>query len=756
MNRPWLDPQLPEPERIQLLLGTMTLREKVGQMHQIANVTSTSQDEELRAGGIGSSLFASGAWAGNQQDAGVRVEGLNAVQRIAVEESPLGIPLIFARDVIHGFRTVFPIPLGQAAAWDPESVGRAAEIAALEAAAAGLHWTFTPMLDIARDPRWGRIAEGSGEDPHLGSILATAAVRGYQGDDLRDEGRIAACAKHYIGYGAAEGGRDYNSTQIGPRTLRDVYLPPFAAAVRAGVATVMASFNEIDGIPVTGSHELIRDLLKGELGFDGFVVSDWGAVGELIAHGFAADAAEAVRKSVEAGIDMDMVSGLYDRHLAAEVEAGRVDAALVDDAVRRILRIKFRLGLFERPYTDPGGGGRIGAIPARRGPGIGTMPFPGRDRVSRPTNVQQTPPAGMTQPISIPESHRARARRLATRSLVLLKNTDSVLPLRTPKRILLTGAFARARTELFGTWTLDGQESDVTTIEEALRAALPAEVKLETKLFPDEAVVYGRYADAIIACIGEHPIRSGEANSTGTIDLPPGQLEALKGLRAYGVPLIVVVFAGRPLALPWLADHADAILYAWHPGVEGAGAVVDVLLGNESPSGRLPVSFPRRTGQIPIYYNHRPTGRPVEGGLRGGNRYCDGPDTPLYPFGFGLGYTTFEYSDLRLSSASMRTDGEIEIRATLRNSGAVAGEEVAQLYVRDLAASVSRPVKELKGFARIALAPGESGEVTFRLLATDLAFSRLDGSVGVEPGGFRCWIGPDATRGIEGGFDVPG
>jgi len=477
----------------------------------------------------------------------------------------------------------------------------------------------------------------------------------------------------------------------------------------------MASFNEIDGTPVTASRELIRDLLKTELGFDGFVVSDWNAVAELVAHGVAADPAEAVRKAVEAGIDMDMVSGLFDRHLAAELAAGRIDPALVDDSVRRILRIKFRLGLFENPYAKP----------------------------------------AAASGSAIPDAHRAHARHCAARSMVLLKNSG-ILPLREPRRILLTGPFARARTELFGTWTLDGRESDVTSIEEALRAALPAETKVETRLFPDEAIVHGRYADAIIACIGEHPIRSGEANSTGTIDLPPGQLELIQGLRAYDVPLIVVVFAGRPLALPWLADHADAILYAWHPGVEGAGAVADLLVGRTPPSGRLPVTFPRRTGQIPIYYNHRPTGRPLTGGLRGGNRYCDGPDTPLYPFGFGLGYATFEYSDLRLSSDSMPSEGAIEIRARIRNTGTVAGEEVAQLYVRDIAASVSRPGRELKGFQRVSLAPGEAREVIFPLRAADLAFRRADGSTGIEPGAFRCWVGPDATRGVEGGFELLG
>jgi beta-glucosidase len=700
-------------KRVELLLAEMTLEEKVGQMNQVRNVSDKDRDA-ICGGWVGSSLFASGAFAGNVRDAGTYAPNLNGVQKMAVEQSRLGIPILFARDVIHGHRTVFPIPLGQAASWSPDLIEKAAEVAAREATADGLRWTFTPMLDIARDPRWGRIAEGFGEDPFLCSRLAEAAVRGYQGDHLSDPGRMAACAKHYVAYGGAEGGRDYNTVNLGERCLRDVYLPSFHAAVKAGLATVMASFNEIDGVPSTANRRLLTEVLRGEWGFDGFVVTDWNAVRELMAHGVAADEAEAVRKAVRAGADMDMVSGLYVKHLATLVRQGEVDEATVNESVRRILRIKFRLGLFERPYVDP--------VPA--------------DSV-----------------MLRPESRRI-ARDLAARSLVLLKN-DGILPLSpSVSTLLLTGPLATARGELFGTWTLDGLPEDVTPVSEAIAARMVHPEGLRVKSFVDEAVLHSRYADVAVVCVGEHPARSGEANSASSIDLPPGQLEFCQALHRYGVPIVAVVFAGRPLAIEWLSEHAAAVVYAWHPGIEGGSAIADVLFGVRSPEGRLPVTLPRSTGQVPVYYNYKPTGRPLPVGVRRHARYCDGSDDPLHGFGFGLTYTRFEYSNLVVHTGDVRADGRLSVSVELANVGPVAGVETVQLYVRDLAASVTRPVRELKAFAKVALEPGARTSVKLAVAVADLAFTREDGSWGVEPGEHEIWVGGSSQGGLQATFRI--
>lgn len=713
MEKPWLDRNLPVEERVAALLAAMTLEEKIGQLQQVANLDD-EQSEAVRAGRIGSSLFSSGAWGGNVKDEGVHRETMRRMQALAVNESRLGIPILYARDVIHGYRTIFPIPLGQAASWSPELVEQAAAVAAREAAAEGLHWTFTPMLDVTREPRWGRIAEGCGEDPYLCAELAKAAVHGYQGDDLAAPDRIAACAKHYVAYGAAEGGRDYNTVDIGPRSLRDTYLPPFRAAVAAGVATVMSSFNDIDSVPVTANREVLTDILRGEFGFEGFVVSDWNAVGELIQHGVAADDGDAAAQALCAGVDMDMVSGCYDRALQARVEAGAVALETLDEAVRRVLRIKVRLGLFEQALSA----------------------FEGE-------------PAPL-----LTAGDRALARRVARESMVLLKN-DGVLPLGPEtKRVLLTGPFAEADHQLFGTWTLDGRAEDVTPLAAALGAALPKGVELRVKPWSDEAVYHGRTVDVAVVAVGEHPCRSGEANSTVTLDLPAGQQQLLEALHACGTPIVAVVYAGRPLSIPWLAEHARAILYAWHPGVEGGTATADLLTGAAAPVGRLPVSLPRSVGQVPVYYNHRPTGRPVPERTRVHSRYADSPDIPLYPFGHGLGYTRFDYVDLSLSVTEVAATGTLTVAATVRNAGERAGTETAQLYVRDPVASVSRPVKELKGFQRVTLQPGESKRVVFTLHVADLAFTGLDMTRRVEPGAFDLWVGPDSTQGLHATFSV--
>jgi beta-glucosidase len=683
---------------IQNLLSQMTLEEKIGQLNQY-QARDENAPQVLRAGLAGSILNASGALTGRGFSASANVEQHNALQQMALE-SRLKIPLLFGRDVIHGYRTIFPIPLAQAAAFDPDLAGQAAAVAAREATSEGVKWTFAPMLDIARDPRWGRIAEGNGEDPFLGSEMAKAVVHGYQGDDPAAPDRLIACAKHYAGYGAAEGGRDYDGGEISDPTLRDVYLPPFQAAVRAGVGTLMSAFVDLNGMPATANRYLLTDILRGEWGFDGFVVSDWESVKELVDHGIAEDEADAARLALHAGVDMDMVSGVYLNHLAR----------VLDEAVLRILRIKARAGLFERPFTDP-----------------------------------QRPARDLLRPEA-----RQLARQLAARSMVLLKNRADLLPLNGLRRILFAGDFVHARDELFGTWSPDGRAADVTPLDEAVRANAPKDTELWFIPNRDLALALAHQADAVVLLLGEHPSRSGENANVSDLNLPPGQIQFLESMAELGKPLVVVIFAGRPLVIPRVTALADAVLYAWHPGIEGAAALADVLFGRAEPGGRLPVTFPRATGQVPIYYNRKNSGRPVtpDGEFR--YRYIDLPDGPLFPFGFGLTYTQFEYRDLHLSSP--RLNGRLEIQATITNTGRRAGSEVVQLYVRDRVGSLTRPVRELKGFQRVHLQPGESCRVTFTLTEQQLAFTRADGSYGVETGLFQVWVAPHSQAGLQGEF----
>lgn len=697
----------PEVEqRINELLGQMTLEEKIGQMNQELP-HAPPQLDALRAGSVGSFITEVTALAGAGTDAApeVRAEICNDLQRVAVTESRLGIPILFGRDVIHGYRTIFPIPLGMAATWSAERVEQASAVAAAEASAAGVKWTFAPMLDIARDPRWGRIAEGPGEDPFLGSALARAAVRGFQGDDFSQPDRLAACAKHYAGYGAAEGGRDYNFVDVSLRTLRDVYLPPFRAAVEAGAATLMSGFHDYSGVPVAANRTLLTDILRDEWGFQGFVVSDWNAIHELVLHGVAADDAEAAAKAVMAGVDMDMIAGVYPSQLAQQARSGRVPMSVIDEAVRRVLRVKLLAGLFERPYTDP-------------------------DRAPR---------------VILAPEHRALARQIAQEACVLLKNDNGLLPLRADgpfKRVAVFGPLAHGRGELLGTWTLDGRAEDVTSIADAVRQEAPKHFEIVTpSALPDEALYHILMGvDLVVLVVGEHPRRSGEAASVSSLELPAGQRQMIESVRDAGVPIALVVLAGRPLAIKQEVDMAQAVLYAWHPGAEGGYAIADLLFGKAAPSGRLPVTMPRATGQVPIYYNHRNTGRPAAN--RGdSSRYIDLPIAPLFPFGFGLGYTTFAYSDLRVA----RAGASFEISAQVTNTGATAGVETAQLYVRDVVASLTRPVKELKGFERLTLRPGESQRARFVLSAQDLAFTGPEDKPVVEPGVFQVWIGPHSA-----------
>ncbi|MEJ5199307.1 MAG: glycoside hydrolase family 3 N-terminal domain-containing protein, partial [Anaerolineae bacterium] len=656
---------------------------------------------------------------------------INALQRLAVEESRLGIPLIVGNDVIHGFRTIFPIPLAESCTWDPALLERAAHAAAEEASACGTDWIFAPMVDIARDPRWGRIAEGAGEDPFLGAAMARARVRGFQAADLKSGRRIVACPKHYVAYGAAEAGRDYNTVDISERTLRDVYLPPFKAALDAGAGTIMSAFNEIAGVPSTINALTLRTILRDEWQWPGVVLSDYEAVRELIQHGVAADLKEAGRLSILAGLDMEMVSTAFADHLAELVAEGAVPEARVDEAVRRVLRLKIRLGLFERPYTDE-------ALPAQ---------------------------------IILCDEFRRLALEVARESMVLLKNERGLLPL-VPgcQRLAVVGPLADARRDMLGTWTLFGREEDAETVLDGLRAHLGADAQLayapgcpivgDGPADISAAVAAAEAADVVIAVVGEGANMSGEARSRMHLGLPGRQQELMDALAQAGKPLVAVLMTGRPLVIPRLAAQVDALLVAWHAGIRAGRAVADLLFGAANPSGKLTTSWPRAEGQIPIYYGHKNTGRPMEGEGTTQfiepfkSRYIDGPNEPLFPFGFGLSYTTFAYRDLRVETPVVGLDGTVAVSAVVANTGSRPGVEVVQLYVRDLVGSVTRPVKELKGFQRVALDPGEERMVRFEVPVRELGFHGPDMKYRVEPGAFAVWIGPNSAEGLEGRFEV--
>jgi beta-glucosidase len=692
---------------IKRLLSQMTLSEKVGQMCQLPIFVSDLEDR-IRQGHAGSVICSGSPTPGDTPQDPVLAPRLNELQRIAVEESRLGVPILFGRDVVHGYKTVAPIPLGQAATWSPEIVRLAARVAAREASADGIRWTFAPVVDIARDPRWGRIAEGFGEDPYLCSVLAQAAVEGFQGDDLADPESALACAKHYIGYGEVEGGRDYNTAEVTLTTLKNVYLPPFRAAVHAGVGSVMSGFHDLDGLPLSAHGTLVNGILKNELGFEGFVVSDWAAIDEMRWHGVAADRATCARLAALAGLDMDMASEVYLDELEALVQAGVLAESVIDEAVRRILRAKFQMGLFAQPYTDT----------ARSA-------------------------------IHLHPDHLQAVREAAVRSLVLLEN-NGILPLaHTDLTIGVFGPLAKVRSTLLGAWTLDGHQDGVLSILDAVRAKVGDSVEVLEADLVDDALKIAPCCDVVIAVVGEGISRSGENNCVTTLDLPPGQRAFLEALHALQVPVVTVVLAGRSLSLEWLHQHAAAVLMAWHPGTEGAGAITDVLFGDVNPSGKLPVTFPRSVGQVPIYYNHKSTGRPLPHQDRRHSRYQDQLDSPLYPFGYGLSFTRFDYQNLQISQ---ETPDVVAISATITNSGSRAGDEIAQLYVRDRVASISRPVKELKGFVRLSLAPGETQTVRFQLTRDDLSFYDYAGQWVFEPGEFEIWVAPDSSTGLAGRF----
>lgn len=729
-DTPWRD--LPEMAPfIDQLLGRMTFEEKAGQLGLYTSDWSVTgptvregYKEDIRAGRVGAIFNAYTA------------DFTRELQRLSVEETRLGIPLLFGYDVIHGFRSIFPIPLGEAASWDLAAIERSARVAATEASAEGLHWTFAPMVDIARDPRWGRISEGAGEDVYLGSLIAAARVRGFQGDDLGAVDTVLATAKHYAAYGAALAGRDYSTTDMSDRELRSTYLPPFRAAVDAGVATVMTSFNELNGVPATGDHYLITDILRGEWGFDGFVVSDYTSINEMLPHGYASDLAHAAELAIDAGVDMDLQGGVFTEYLAELVKGGRVTEAQVERAARRILEMKYRLGLFEDPYRY--------SDPARQAAAT-----------DKPEFLEAT-------------------RDMARRSMVLLKNADATLPLsHHPGTVALVGPLADSKADLIGSWSAAGDRDEKpVTVREALVERLGNRGRLLYErgagyAFEDAsdqsgfeaALEAARAADVVIAVMGERADMSGEAASRATLDLPGAQTALLEQLVATGKPVVLVLMNGRPLALEWADENVDAILEAWYPGTMGGPAVVDVLFGDYNPSGKLPVTFPRTVGQVPIYYDVKNTGRPYTPDKTNEkylSRYLDTPNTPLYAFGYGLSYTRFEYSDVSLDATEIGPGDTLTASVTVTNIGDSVGEEVVQLYVHDLVGSVTRPVKQLKGFERIRLVKGESRSVRFSLNAEDLAFYRADMSYGPEPGDFELFIGSSSDDVRAARFSLTG
>ncbi|MDD5367776.1 MAG: glycoside hydrolase family 3 N-terminal domain-containing protein [Anaerolineaceae bacterium] len=654
----------------------------------------------------------------------------NYLQRLAREGSRLHIPLLIGNDVIHGFRTIFPIPLAQSCTWNLDLIEQAEHAAAEEASASGVNWVFAPMVDIARDPRWGRIAEGAGEDAFLGMAIASARVRGFQRDDLQSGRRIAACPKHYVGYGAAEAGRDYNSVDLSERTLRDIYLPPFKAAFDAGAGSTMSAFNEISGVPGTCNTFTLQTILRHEWQWPGVVVSDFNAIGELVRHGVAVDQKDAARLSILAGVDIDMESGAYANHLAELVEEGAVPMEVLDQAVRRVLRLKFGLGLFERPDTDE----------------------------------------MLADEIILNSDFRALALEVARESMVLLKNKDDFLPLEPGMgRIALIGPLVDERRDLLGAWAGAGQDADVETVLQGFQNYLPDSAVIYQQGCPledtapvdfSETIAAARDADVIILVLGEGAEMSGEAHSRAHLNLPGRQMELVDAIAAIGKPVVGVLMCGRPLVIPRLAEQVNALLVAWHGGIRAGQAVADILFGAVNPSGKLTASWPRTEGQIPVYYAHKSTGRPAESSgttqyaepFR--STYLDEPNTPAYPFGYGLSYTRFEYTDLEVETPSVPLNGTFAASALIKNVGERAGAEIVQLYIRDLVASVTRPVKELKGFVRVTLQPAEAQRVRFEAPVRDFGFTGLDMQYVVEAGAFKVWVGSDSEHGLEGEFEV--
>lgn len=711
-------------EKVDSVLSLMTLEEKVGQLvlyngswdltGPATNGNSQEKEEKIKNGLVGAMLNV------------LTVEATKKAQKLNMENSRLKIPLMFGYDVIHGYKTIFPVPLGETASWDLEAMERSAEIAALESVAHGVNWTFSPMIDISRDARWGRIMESSGEDPYLTSRVAVAKIKGYQGEDLSDPLTIAATAKHFAGYGLAEGGKDYNTVNIGENELHNIVLPPFKAAAEAGVATFMNSFNEIDGIPATAHEELLREVLKGKWNWNGFVVSDWGSIPEMVNHGFARDAKHAAELAIEAGSDMDMAGGAYEAHLGELVASGEVDMEVLNEAVSRVLRVKFKLGLFEDPY-----------------------------RYSNPELLEK---------INF-EKHRDIARDIARKSIVLLKNEEGILPV-SPEinSIAVIGPLANDKDSPLGNWRAQGVANSAVSVLEGIKNAVGEKIEIfyakgaelglgeRSFLMPlkinetdtsgfAEARKVAEKADLVVMVLGEDAYQAGEGRSQVDIGLAGVQEELLREIKKVNENIVLVLINGRPLEITWASENIPAIVEAWQLGSESGNAIADVLFGKYNPSGKLPVSFPRAVGQMPLYYNHKNTGRPYNPQHVTYSHYTDIENGPLYPFGFGLSYTTFEYGDFQLSAQEMEAGDTLKVKIPVTNTGEVKGKEVVQLYLRDLVASITRPVLELKGFKLIELAPGETKEVEFSVTEEMLEFYSADEKWEAEPGEFQIFVG---------------
>jgi len=704
-------------QQIDALLARMTLEEKLGQLQQLdgeGNGTFRPEHPDLiRKGLLGSTLNVRGA------------KNTNQLQHVAMDESRLKIPVLFGFDVIHGYRTIFPIPLAEASSWDPALAEQSTSIAARETYSTGLRWTFAPMLDIARDPRWGRITEGAGEDPYLGAAFASARVRGFQGSDYSAPNKILACAKHWVAYGAAEGGRDYNTTEISENTLREVYFPPFKAAVDAGVGTVMSAFNDLNGVPTSANPFTLTRVLRGEWKFEGFVVSDYTSVKELINHGLAANDKDAARAALNAGVDMEMVSRLFNQQGPGLLREGQLTQATIDEAVRRILRIKFRLGLFEHPYVD------------------------------------ETLESGAL----LTSENRAAARAAADRSMVLLKNDRETLPIgKAIHSIAVIGPLADDKRAPLGWWSGDGKPADTVTPLAGIKLKVSPETKVSYAKGCDtqgdstagfaEAVAAARNSDVALVFVGEPAETVGEAASKSSLDLPGRQMDLVKEIYATGKPTIVVLMNGRPLTIGWVVENVPAVLEAWMGGTESGNAIADVLFGDVNPGGKLPVTWPRTVGQVPIYYNHMNTGRPPDANNRYTSKYLDVPWTPQFPFGYGLSYTQFKITNLQLSAQRIRTGGNLTVTVDVENVGKRPGDEVVQLYIRDTAASMTRPVKELKGFQRVTLQPGQKKHLEFVLRPEHLGFWNREMRFVVEPGEFKVMVGPNSEDLIETKFEV--
>lgn len=708
MTQPYQDPALPLDQRVGDLLARMTPEEKAGQLVQ----SFAAVDDEAgllqaaRDGRLGSRILGTSNLAGSGSERAVTVQSIAALHH-AGRASRLGIPVLTGRDVIHGHRTVFAIPLAQAATWDPLLAEAAAGVAALEARAEGVHWTFSPMVDVCRDPRWGRVIEGGGEDARLAGAMGAACVRGYQGGDpaaLRDGRHLLACIKHFAGYGAPVGGRDYNTCEISPTTLHNHYLPAYRAGVEAGAWSVMSGFHDLDGESASGSARLLSGVLKGDWGFRGFVVSDWGSIGHLVNHRLAADRREAARQALAAGVDLDMCSGCYAEHALELVQAGEIPRQRLDDAAGRILAAKFAAGLFEGAAPDPAAAAAVQLLP----------------------------------------SSRALARSIATRSAVLLKNRGGLLPLpRVGVSIALLGPYIDARRDQLGSWTLDGRAEETATIAEGIAAAVPG-IRLVKAAGIEDASRTLQNADLAVVVVGEPFQRTGENSCVADIVLPAGEEELLRRVLSHGKPTVLVVCAGRPLAIP---TTADAILWAWHGGSEAANGLADVLFGAVEPGGRLPITIPRCTGQIPIHYNRNSTGQPP---AANGGWYADISDQPLFPFGFGLGYTTWEYRELQIEAIP----GGARVSCLVANSGRRRGATVAQCYLQDRVAAITRPVRELAAWTRVELDPGATQRVSFVLGGAELGFRDRDGRFRLEPGRFAVWVGGDSLAALGGEFSL--